>query len=64
MLGKLHLIDQAEHQALTAADNGRRNFVFFCGSQDEDHIRRWFFNGLEQSVEGFFGQHVALVDDI
>jgi len=36
----------------------------FSGGQDEDNIGRRFLKRLEQSVGGFFGEHMDLVYDI
>ena len=36
---------------------------FGC-AQDEDHMGRWFFQGLEEGVGSMLRQHVGFVDDI
>ena len=33
-------------------------------AEDEDDVRRWLFERLEQRVERLFGEHVRFVDDV
>ncbi len=53
-----------EVEALHAGENGMRNLADFCGGKDEYHMRRWFFQGLQQGVESVLGQHVHFVNDV
>ncbi len=64
MLGEVFVIDQAEHEALAATDDCRWNFMFFRGGQYENDLGRRLFNGLEESIESFLGEHVAFVYDV
>ena len=50
--------------ALTTRQNGGRNFVDFCGSQDKNRMGGWLFESLEQCVKCSCGQHVYFVDDV
>ncbi len=45
------MVDEFEHQALAAADDSRRNLMFFGCRQNENHIGRRFFDGFQKSVE-------------
>ncbi len=64
MSGQFFLVDQLEHQSLTAADDGRWHFVFFGSGQNEHHHRWWLFDCLEERIERFFREHVAFVDNV
>lgn len=64
VLRELFVIDQAEHQTLTAADDRWRYFVLFSGGQYENDFRRRLFNSFEKGVECLFGEHVAFVYDV
>ena len=62
--GQLGAVDAAQVETLAARQNRHRNLADFRGGEDEFHMRRRLFQGLEQAVEGLLGQHVHLVDDI
>ena len=53
-----------EVEYLTARENSGQDLVLLCGSQYKDHIRRRFFESLQESIEGLLREHVYLVDDI
>ncbi len=36
----------------------------FGRGQNKDNVRWRFFQGLKQSIKGFFGEHVYFVDDV
>ncbi len=38
--------------------------MLLSGGEDELGIRRWLFQGLQESVEGILAEHVHLVDDV
>ena len=38
--------------SLAAGEDGRKDLMFLCGSQDEYCMCRWFLQGLEEGVEG------------
>ncbi len=56
--------DAFEIIALAAGNDGGDHLVRLGGGEDEEHIFRRFFQGLEQGVERTFGEHVHFVDDI
>lgn len=64
MLGDVIDGDALEVVNLAAREDGRDDFVFLGGSEDEFGIRWRLFKGLEERVESVFAQHVDLVDDI
>ena len=53
-----------EVEYLTARENSGQDLVLLCGSQYKDHIRRRFFESLQESIEGLLREHVYLVDDV
>ena len=48
---------------LTTTDDRRQDLMFLGGGEDEDHVGRWLFQRLEESIESLCGEHVHLVDD-
>ena len=52
-----------EHKVLATAHDGDRKLMLFRGGKDEGHTRRGFFQGLQQGVEGFLGEHMRFVYD-
>ena len=50
--------------ALTTGENCNRNFMRFGSGKHEQHMGGWFFQRLQQSVEGGHTEHVNLVDDV
>ena len=56
--------DAMEIKPLATTENCRQDLVRFGRSEDKFHVRRWFFQGLQQGIEGGLGEHVDLVDDI
>lgn len=54
--------DRAEVEALAAGEDGGEDLVRLGGGEDEFHMRRWFFERLEQGVERRVREHVDLVD--
>ena len=56
--------DASEIEALAAAEDGHRDLVDLGGGEDEVHIGRRLFEGLQQCVEGLGGEHVDFVDDV
>ena len=48
---------------LAAAQNGRKNLMLLGGTEDEDNVGRRFLQGLEESIEGRWREHMHLVDD-
>lgn len=44
--------------------NRCRKFLRVGGRQDELDVGRWFFEGLEQRIEGMAGEHVHFVDQV
>ena len=53
-----------EVEALAARDDGRRDLVWFRGSQHEDNVWGWLFQCFEQRIERRIGEHVNFVNDI
>ena len=64
MGGQFGAVDAAQIEALAARQHRHRHFADFGGGEDEFHMRRRLFQGLEQPVEGLLGQHVHFVDDV
>ena len=56
--------DALKIEDLASAQDGGEDFMFFGGSQDEDSIGGWFFQGLQECVEGGGTEHVYLIYDI
>ena len=56
--------DAAEIVPLAAGKDGGRHLVDLGGGQNEQHVLRGLFQGLQQGVVGTGGQHVHLVDDV
>ena len=56
--------DTPKVKALAARGDGRRDLVRIGRDQRKDHVGRWFFQGLEQCVEGRLGEHVGFVEHI
>ncbi|MBV6466622.1 MAG: hypothetical protein PGMFKBFP_01942 [Anaerolineales bacterium] len=56
--------DAAELVTLAAREDGGGDFVDLGGGEDEDGVRRRFFEGLEERVEGRRGEHVDFVNDV
>ena len=56
--------DAAEVEALAAGEDGGGEFLDFGGGKDEFYVGGRFFEGFEEGVEGFVGEHVDFVDDI
>ena len=54
--------DRPQVEALAAGEDGGQDLVRLGGGEDEFHVRRWFFERLEQRVEGGVREHVDLVD--
>ena len=53
-----------EVEALAARMDGFGNLLRVGGAQDEDHMGRRLFEGLQQGVEGRSRQHVDFVNDV
>src|SRR6476620_1111202 len=53
-----------EVKNLTTAKDSRQDLMLLRSSQDEDGIRRWLLQRLQEGVEGRGTQHVHLIDDI
>ena len=62
--GQFAAVYAAQVEALAARQYRHRHFADFCGCENEFHMRWWFFQGLEQAIEGLLGQHVHFVNDI
>src|SRR5690606_12030868 len=56
--------DSREVEPLAAGENGDRNLVRFGGREDELHVLGGLFQGLQQRVKRFLGEHVDFVDDV
>ena len=56
--------DAMQIEALAAAQNCRQNFLRLGRREDELHVRRRFFQRLEQRVERRRSEHVHFVDDV
>ncbi len=56
--------DAVEVEDLASRQDGWENLVLFGGGQDEDRMRRWFFERLQKRIEGRLRQHMHLVDDV
>ena len=48
---------------LAATQDGGKYLVLLGGTEDEDDVGRRFLEGLEESIEGRWREHVHLVDD-
>ena len=44
--------DTVEVEDLASRQNGRKNLVLFGCGEDEDRMRRWFFERLQKRIEG------------
>ena len=62
--GEFGAVDAAQVKPLAARQHRHRNFPDLGGGEDELHMRRRFFQRLEQTIERLLGQHVHFVDDI
>ena len=62
VLGDRFRGDRPQVEALAAGEDGGQDFVRLGGGEDEFHVRRRFFERLEQRVEGGVREHVDLVD--
>ena len=58
------VVDASEVEALDAAQDGDGDLLRVRRGEDEDDVRRWLFEGLEEGVEGLRGEHVDFVDDV
>ncbi len=58
------ILDGPELKPLATRDDGRQDFLALGCGEDELHVGRGLFEGLEQRVEGSRGKHVDLVDDV
>ena len=56
--------DTTQIKALAAGENCRQNFLRVGGGEHELHMRRRFFERLEQRVERRCREHVNLVNDV
>lgn len=56
--------DTAEVEALAAGEDGGGEFLDFGGGEDKFYVSGRFFEGFEEGVKGFVGEHVDFVDDI
>ena len=56
--------DAPELVALAARKDCGRNFVNFGGGQDENNMRRRFFQRFQQGIEGLVGKHVNFINNI
>ena len=54
--------NRTQIEALATREDGRQDLVNLRGGENEFDVRRWFFERLEQGVEGLIGEHVDLVD--
>ena len=52
-----------EMKLLAPGENGGGNCVDLGGRENEDKMRRWLFDDLEQGIEGLTGESMNLVDD-
>ncbi len=52
----------AEVEALATRDDGGEDLVGFGGGEDELYVLGWFFERLEEGIEGGVREHVDLVD--
>ena len=64
MLGQEAGIDTPEIKALAARKHGHRHLADFGGGENELHMRRRLFEGLEKGVERLLREHVHFVDDV
>ena len=55
--------NQLEVVLLAARQNRGRDLVILRGRHDKNHVRRRFFESLQQGVEGLFREHVHFIDD-
>ncbi len=55
--------DVAEIIPLAARQDRLQHLLRLGGREDELHMLRGFFEGLEQRVEGLLTEHVHFVDD-
>ena len=62
--GQFGAVDAAQIETLAARQHRHRHFADLGGGENEFHMRRRFFQRLEQAVEGLLGQHVHFVDDV
>ena len=60
----LRMIQPLEVELQAAAEHGHRQLLRVGGGQQELHMRRRLFQGLEQRIERRLGQHVHLVDQV
>ena len=51
-------------EPLAAAKDGREHPLWIGGGKHEHHLWGWFFQRLEQGVEGCRGKHVAFIHHI
>ena len=53
-----------EVECLAAGQDGGQDLVLLRGREYENRVCRWFFQGLEEGVEGGSGEHMHLVYDV
>jgi hypothetical protein len=51
-------------KALAAGNNGPWNFMGFRRVENKFYVFRWFLQSLKQRIEGGWGKHVDLIDDV
>ena len=56
--------DTLEIITLCSRDNRVRDLMDLGRREDEFDVCRWFFEGFEEGIEGSFGEHMHLVDDV
>ena len=64
MGGQFRLVEPTQVEALAARQDGHRNLADFRRREDELHMLRRLFEGLQQGVEGVPAEHVDFVDDV
>ena len=57
-------LDAAQIETLATRQHRHRHLADFGGGENEFHMRRRLFQGLQDGVEGRLGQHMHFVEDI
>ena len=64
LLGDDRRADAPEVEPLATGENGRRNLVNLCRSQNKNHVLRRLLHDFEQGIECAHAEHMGFVDDI